>query len=137
MATSLSTSPEHRTRLYWPAHHTRCLAILEAMFPYAEYVTTYHAITPLLNTHHRLPQTPKLVRATTGNVTWKIAPGLALATINGATSPYPSQTHIQACHQERPSWIIDEAIIHLCKVALFSSGRRAQAQRCGYVRRTY
>ena len=77
---------------------------------------THQAIAPLLNTHQRLPHTPKLVRATTGNVTWKMAPGLAFATMNGATSPYPSQTHIQACHQERPSWIMEEAIIHLSRV---------------------
>ena len=86
---------------------------------------THQAIAPLLNTHHKLPQMPKLVRATTGNVTWKIAPGLALATMNGATSPYPIQTHIQACHHESPSSIMDEAIIHLCKDVL-SSGAGAE-----------
>jgi hypothetical protein len=32
------------------------------------------AIAPRLKVHHRLPQIPKLVRATTGKVTWKIAP---------------------------------------------------------------
>ena len=93
---------------------------------------THHAIATLLNTHHILPHIPKLVRATTGNVTWKIAPGLALATMNGETSPYPIQTHIQACHHERPSWIMDEAIIHLCQKAL-SSGTRAKQ---GYARHT-
>ena len=54
-----------------------------------------------------------------------MAPGLALATMNGATSPYPIQTHIQACHHERPSSIMDEAIIHLCKDVL-SSGTGAE-----------
>jgi hypothetical protein len=74
---------------------------------------TYHAITPLLKTHHRLPQMPKEARATTGNVIWKTAPGRELATINGATMPYPAQTQSHACHHERPSCIIDDAIIHL------------------------
>ena len=72
---------------------------------------------------------PKLVRATTGNVTWKIAPGLALATMNGATSPYPIQMHIQACHHERPSSIMDEVIIHLCEGPL-SSGTGARVKIC-------
>ena len=31
-------------------------------------------ITPRLKVHHRLPYRPKLVRATTGKVTWKMAP---------------------------------------------------------------
>jgi hypothetical protein len=62
-----------------------------------------HAIAPLLKTHQRLPQIPKEVRATTGNVTWNIAPGRALATIKGATMPYPIQTHSHACHHDRPS----------------------------------
>lgn len=35
---------------------------------------TYQAIAPRLNVHHRLPYRPKLVLATTGNVTWKTAP---------------------------------------------------------------
>ena len=50
-------------------------------------LTAHHAIAPLLKTHQRLPQMPKLVRATTGNVTWKMAPGRAFATMNGATRP--------------------------------------------------
>ena len=74
---------------------------------------------------------PKLVRATTGNVTWKIAPGLALATMNGATSPYPIQMHNQACHHERPSSIMDEVIIHLCGDSLSSgTGARIRIWRC-------
>ena len=35
--------------------------------------------------------------------------------MKGATTVYPIQTHTHACHHESPSWIIDEAIIHLCK----------------------
>jgi len=72
-----------------------------------------HAIAPLLNVHHKLPHIPKLVLATTGKVMWWIAPGRALRTINGATKPYPSQTQIQACHQERPEVTIEETIIQV------------------------
>jgi hypothetical protein len=74
---------------------------------------TYHAVAPLLKTHHKLPQIPKEVRATTGNVTWKVAPGRALATMNNATIPYPVQTQNHACHHERPRFIIEDVIIHL------------------------
>ena len=51
--------------------------------------------------------------ATTGNVTWKMAPGRAFKTMKGATMPYPIHTQIQACHQDRPSWTMDDTIIHL------------------------
>jgi len=50
---------------------------------------------------------PKLVRFTIGNVTWKTAPGLAFRTMKGVTMPYPSKTHIQACHHDIPSWIME------------------------------
>lgn len=46
---------------------------------------THHAIAARLNTHHMLPQIPKLDRAMTGNVTCKIAPGRAFNTMKGAT----------------------------------------------------
>ncbi|EMD35441.1 hypothetical protein CERSUDRAFT_85420 [Gelatoporia subvermispora B] len=46
-----------------------------------------HAIAARLKTHHRLPHIPKLVRATTGKVMWKMAPGRAFSTIKGATTP--------------------------------------------------
>lgn len=48
---------------------------------------THQAMAPLLKVHHKEPHSPKLVRATTGKVMWKIAPGLALRTIKGATHP--------------------------------------------------
>lgn len=72
-----------------------------------------HAIAPRLNVHQREPQIPNDVRATTGNVMWFIAPGRALATMNGETIPYPSQTQIQACHQERPLVIMLDTIIQV------------------------
>lgn len=69
--------------------------------------------TPRLEIHHRLPNMPKLVRLTTGNVTWSTAPGRAFNTRNGVAIPYPSQTQIQACHHDMPSCIMDDTIIHL------------------------
>lgn len=73
---------------------------------------THHAIAHLLKTHHGLSRIPKEARATTGNVIWKIAPGRELATMNGATMPYLIQTEPCLPH-ERPSCIIDDAVIHL------------------------
>jgi hypothetical protein len=61
----------------------------------------------------RLPQIPKLVRATTGNVIWCIAPGRALRTMNGAATPYPIHTVSQACHHVMPNCTADDTIIHL------------------------
>jgi hypothetical protein len=46
-----------------------------------------HAMAARLKTHHRLPNIPKLVRFTIGNVTWKMAPGRAFRTMNGVTMP--------------------------------------------------
>lgn len=47
---------------------------------------------------HKLPKMSKLVRLTTGNVTWNMAPGFN--TEKGMTIPYLSQTEIQACHHD-------------------------------------
>lgn len=79
----------------------------------ADTKSAHHAITPRLNVHQRLPYNPKLERATTGNGMWNTAPCRAFNATNGPTKPYPSQTQIHACHHDRPSWIIDDAIIHL------------------------
>jgi len=77
--------------------------------------TPYHiqAIAPRLKTHHKLPKTPKLVRATTGNVIWNTAPGRAFKTRNGATATNPAHAQIQACHHDRPSWIMEDTIIQV------------------------
>jgi hypothetical protein len=79
----------------------------------ADTKSAHHAITPRLNVHQRLPYNPNLERATTGNGMWNTAPCRAFNATNGPTKPYPSQTQIHACHHDRPSWIIDDAIIHL------------------------
>jgi len=67
--------------------------------------TPYHiqAMTARFKTHHMLPQIPKLARATTGKVMWKMAPGRAFSTKNGAEMPHPIQTQSQDCHQESPN----------------------------------
>ena len=72
----------------------------------------------LLNTHHKLPQMPKDMRATTGNVTCSIAPGRALSTIKGATREYPIHTQPHACQGERPSVTIEDAIIQLTRTGI-------------------
>lgn len=46
-----------------------------------------HAIVALLNTHHKLPNIPKLARLTTGKVTWNTAPGRPARTTNGVITP--------------------------------------------------
>lgn len=69
----------------------------------AQLSATYQAITARFRIHHKLPQIPKLARATTGKVMWNIAPGRAFNTKNGAEMPHPIQTQIQACHQESPN----------------------------------
>ena len=48
---------------------------------------THHAIAALLNTHHKLPNIPKLARFTTGKVIWNIAPGRPASIINGTITP--------------------------------------------------
>jgi hypothetical protein len=92
-----------------------------------------HAIAPLLNVHHRLPQIPKLVLATTGKVMWWIAPGRALRTMKGATTPYPSQTQIHACHQERPEVTMEETIIQVLMLKQ-SATQNAKKFQCFQVR---
>ena len=73
----------------------------------------HHDIAPRLKTHHKLPKTPKLVRMTTGNVTWNTAPGRAFNTRNGVTATNATHTQIHACHHDIPNWIIDDTIIQL------------------------
>lgn len=114
-------------------HHVQCLAfIIHTWTPYQMLIPiamnactpsedfTYQAITPRLNTGQRLPYSPKLVLATTGKVIWKIAPGRAFNTMNGATTVYPIQTQIHACHQDNPSCTMDETIIQLYVTLLAS-----------------
>lgn len=62
--------------------------------------TPYHmrAIALRLKTRHKLPKMSNLVRLTTGNVTWNMAPGFK--TRKCVTIPDPSQTQIQACHHD-------------------------------------
>ena len=75
--------------------------------------STDHAIAARLKTHHKLPHIPKLARATTGKVIWKTAPGRAFRIRNADAIPNPSQTHNQACHQERPASIMEDAVSQL------------------------
>ena len=75
---------------------------------------THHAIALRLNVHQSPPNTPKLVRITTGKGMWNTAPCRAFSATNSPTTACPIQTQIHACHHDRPSCIIDEAIIHLC-----------------------
>jgi hypothetical protein len=91
-----------------------------------------HAMTPRLNVHHKLPYNPKDVLATTGNVICRILPGRAFITRNGLTTPYPIQTQIQACHQDSPAWIIEDAIIQVLTLKL-SAIQKAKKLRCFHV----
>lgn len=70
-------------------------------------------MTTLLRTGQNEPQIPKDARAVTGNEIWYTAPIRPVRYTKQAAMKYPTQTHIHDCHQDKPSWIIDDEIIHV------------------------
>ena len=113
-ATSLGASQRRSCHQCWPGHRTRyCIIVRHDLLTRDCKPKIHHAMTPRLKTGQRLPYKPKLVRATTGKVIWKMAPGRAFKTMNGATTLYPIHTQIQACHHDRPRSIMEDTIIHL------------------------
>jgi hypothetical protein len=87
-----------------------------------------------LNTGHREPKIPKVVRLTAGKMRPKTAPGRALSTRIGPTSEYPMMTQRNAylinldlmisleelltCHHVKPALIIEEAMTKVLRLKL-------------------
>lgn len=67
----------------------------------------------LLKTGHKLPQIPKLERATTGKPMWYVAPMRPVRQMKNPAMAYPIQTQSHACHHESPATTMEDEIIHV------------------------